>query len=492
MTDPLPANIRDIIEGRRPDLPPAVMARYAALWADKAPPAPTRRELPCVHEGGVKRPCGSTTGDRAEARHVRECDIFGECARGEPVVAHVCSGCDRYDADPALGGGIPDWVAAAADNFAESPVGVGGWVYYSQPTYVWPDDGAAAYGKYGRVPWAMFRHLTDGTAHPDNHRSYPTYEAAKAAGLAAIAALRAGAPLPPPAPLSLAEIGPEGLSRNRSGYAFNAGMTRYKGRLLLAYRDGWSGSNVHVAELGEDYAVGRSVVLAELAGHPACNVGREDPRLFTFRGRLHVAFIGVERIGGGAIRTNQMYARLTDDLTVEEVFFPEYQYRQGWEKNWQFLEYSGELFCVYMVAPHVILHIQGNKAYPFTETVPAFPWSGGLLRGGAPPVLVGDRWYHWFHGRGRHPETGDDTYNVGVYTFEAHPPFRILSMTPDPLLWGDKAANAAHRDPNYITVAFPQGAILENGRWVVSMGWNDRQIMRAEWDAAAVDRAMGL
>lgn len=376
----------------------ATRADYAALWGEPAPdgsPPPAARTLPCVHEGDVLRPCGSCAGDRAEARHVRGCDLFGECARGEPVVPRVCAACDRYAPDPSL---LPP-------------------------------------------------------------------------------------PAPPPAPLSLVEVGPEGLAKGQSGYAFNAGLVRYQGRLLMSYRTDWAGAHCHVAELAEDYTPQFTRVLPELA-HPRANVGREDPRLFVFRGRLHVAYIGVERAAGGGVVTNQMYARLTDDLRVEEVFYPEYQYRRAWEKNWQFFEWAGELFAVYSIAPHVVLHVLGNKAYPFAETPTPFAWSGGHLRGGAPPVLVGDRFYHWFHGR----RDAGWVYNVGLYAFEARPPFRVLGLTPDPLLAGDPAAT----DGNYCPVTFPQGAVLEGGRWKVAMGWNDRKVKIGEWDAAAVDRALGL
>ena len=94
---------------------------------------------------------------------------------------------------------------------------------------------------------------------------------------------------PPPlvAPLRLVPVGPAGLSARPDGYSFNASLIRYRGRLLMAYRDGWAGSNVHVAELAEDYTVLSSTNLN--LRHPRAAGGREDPRLFTLGGRLHVA-----------------------------------------------------------------------------------------------------------------------------------------------------------------------------------------------------------
>lgn len=301
----------------------------------------------------------------------------------------------------------------------------------------------------------------------------------------------APAPGGPPlvAPLRLVPVGPDRLAARPDGYSFNAGLIRHRGRLLMAYRDGWAGSNVHVAELTEDYTVVRSTKIN--LSHPRAAGGREDPRLFTLGGRLHVAFIGVER-AGQRIRTSQLYARLGDDLDVGEVFYPELAGRQEpMEKNWSMFDHNGELLAVYTTGPrHVVVRIDGDRAERVADTPVTLPWAGGVLRGGAPPVRVGDLYYHWFHGR-----TGADRkphYNVGLSVFEAKPPFRVVAQSPRPMLWGSAADNAAETKPNYCVVAFPCGAILEAGVWRVSMGWNDRGVRVAEWDAATVDRAVGL
>lgn len=276
---------------------------------------------------------------------------------------------------------------------------------------------------------------------------------------------------------------PSGLNTQPAGYAFNASFIRYRGRLLLAYRTGWAGSQVHVAGLDPaTYAPGPSVTLA--LTHPRATYGREDPRLFVHRDRLHVSFTGVEPAAGGGVVTNQLYARLTDDLRVEEVFYPHYAGRASWEKNWSFFEWSGNLFAVYSIRPHLILHIVGDRAYPFAETPNPHPWGGGHLRGGAPPVLAGGELWHWFHGR-----TGsyyDARYNVGLYAFEPKPPFRILRMTPEPLQWDDPAT----KGDNYCPVLFVAGALLDGDRWLVSCGVNDRWIEIREWAAASAAAAL--
>ena len=290
-------------------------------------------------------------------------------------------------------------------------------------------------------------------------------------------------PLPP---ARVVTVGPDGLSKGRSGWAFNAGLVRHQGRLLLSYRTDWAGSRCHVAELTEDYGVVSTTQL--LLPHPRATRGQEDPRLFVFRGRLHVAYIGVERG-----RTSQLYARMADDLRTEAVFYPEptnFARQEPKEKNHSYFEHDGELLAVYQTGPrHIITRIDGDRAERIDDTPVDLPWSGGFMRGGAPPVRVGDHYYHWFHGR-----VGTDQYpwyNVGLSVFEARPPFRTVALSPHPMLWGDMAANLT-TDRSYACTAFPQGAVLENGVWKVSMGWNDRGIRIGEWDAAAVDATLGI
>lgn len=288
-------------------------------------------------------------------------------------------------------------------------------------------------------------------------------------------------------PLSVQRIDKEKLKVGRVGEAFNSSLIRYKGRLLLCYRTGWAGARLHVAELNKDMVPVKVTTLNHL-GHPRATVGQEDPRLFIFRDRLHVSFTGVERTKGGVV-TNVLYARLTDDFRVDEVFAPVYFGRRSWEKNWTFFEWENELFCIYSIAPHVILHVRGNQAYPFAETQTAFPWSGGHLRGGCSPVRVGDTFYHWFHGR--IGGWGGGTYNVGLYTFPAKPPFAIERMTPDPLMTADHSTKPPDQtwEP---AVVFPAGSVLERGEWSISMGVHDRFTDVAKWSAAEVDKLLGI
>lgn len=90
------------------------MTSKSALWAKvkpgrrgaESPHRPSRRSLPCVHEGDVIEPCRSCGG--GDSRHVRECDRHGRATRveaGKGVA--VCGTCADYEPDPALLPRIP-------------------------------------------------------------------------------------------------------------------------------------------------------------------------------------------------------------------------------------------------------------------------------------------------------------------------------------------------------------------------------------------------
>lgn len=251
-----------------------------------------------------------------------------------------------------------------------------------------------------------------------------------------------------------------------AGAYFNASLTVFGGRRLLAFRTGWAGSRIHLAELDAEYHPVTCRTLHELR-HATAH-GCEDPRFFVFRDRLHVAYTGY---ADG--RTSVLYARLTDDLRVERVFPLSYPKRQAWEKNWAFFEADGSLWCVYESLPdHRILRVTDGYAEDAFDTPNPFPWSGGYHRGGASPVRVGGDFYHFHHGAwDLGPAWPTRRYNLGLTVFDAAPPFRVRWQTPDPLLVADPATRPGDQ---YCDVVFPGGAIRDGDGWVVSVGVHDR------------------
>lgn len=269
-----------------------------------------------------------------------------------------------------------------------------------------------------------------------------------------------------------------------SKHQTNCSLVRFNGRLLLAYRTGWAGSEIHIAEIGDDMTPGPSKTLD--LRHPACVGGREDPRLFIHDNQLYLSFIGVKSHPGNRTVARQLFAKLDERFNIVRVWEPRYVKSPAWEKNWQPFSHDGRLFAVYSMSPWVVVELAGDDAIQVSE-LPGVPWSFGHARGGAAPVLHDGEWYSFFHGSDFSGRTSSpkrhDVYTVGVCTFEDRFPFRPLRITSEPVLWPTHAekANGWHA-----SVVFPCGAYYDAGRWVVSYGNQDRTCRAIAFDAADI------
>lgn len=270
------------------------------------------------------------------------------------------------------------------------------------------------------------------------------------------------------------------------GVRFNASCFLFDGRWLMAWRNRTSGSHIYLTEFDADWRAARTSHLA--LSHRLSAGGREDPRLFTFRGQLHLAYVGVYKLGG-AVTTHVLYAPLEENQQgwrATRIFYPDFQGRASWEKNWEFFEADGALHATYSIhGPRRILRVDGSNAALLGSSEWRSPWRGGVMRGGASPVRVGDRFYSWFHGSifaGKQL-----TYTAGVYTFAAEAPFKPLACTAWPVILADEAKRPADEQRQ---IVFPCGAFLDGDTWTVSMGMYDRWIEVRQFAAADVDAAL--
>jgi predicted GH43/DUF377 family glycosyl hydrolase len=269
-----------------------------------------------------------------------------------------------------------------------------------------------------------------------------------------------------------------------SGLRFNPSLIRWQDGYLFAFRNGWAGSEIFLQRMDARFRPFGEPVKLDLFHQQQANFGREDPRLFMFRGKLHVMYTGV--VGKTTfLHTSVLYARLSDDLRVEQIFYPNYPKRNLWEKNWGVFEHDGSLYAVYSIAPHRILRIDGEQAEMAYQTPTRVHWTEGEMRGGASPVLVGDEFWHFFHSRTE--PGGRITYHMGVYTFDAKPPFAIRRFLSEPIAsadWNTKPAD------QYAGVLFPGGAVLDGERWTVAVGVHDRWSELRTFDKADLENRM--
>lgn len=276
---------------------------------------------------------------------------------------------------------------------------------------------------------------------------------------------------------------------------WNPGLLRYRDKLWLAYRhhrrEAKQRCGISICALDDKFHPTDSSQFLRFVGATGTE-HHEDCRLFMFRGQPHISYTEMRGYRPGIDYTCVMkYARLSLDPKgrwhVEEEFHPQFGWNAGFakEKNWVFFEQEDKLHCIYSTQPsHMVLEIDGNKVVEKHITQePAWHW--GAMRGGTPPIWIGDRWLVVFHSS-IPTETAPHyvRYYAGAYTFEAKAPFNILQVSESPLMAGSEE-DGHQVDPRYVDgwkpyVVFPCGIVLEpDGKFLVSLGVNDWQCVVA-------------
>ena len=245
----------------------------------------------------------------------------------------------------------------------------------------------------------------------------------------------------------------------------NCGVADFGGKRWLFFRTWTAKTNkTHIAELD-----GIAVVPGTISTLHFPYFTGEDARPFHYQGQLWTSFTAynpktnIASVGYGRLEFRNNRWRLAD------IFQPEFSGRNRWEKNWVFFESQGDLFCVYKSTPtHHVFQVFGNQIVAEFDTPAKVVWHGrGEVRGGASPVLHNGEFYHFFHTQG--PGVGyEAVYKMGVYKFEAKPPFRITGWVPHPILDRERVRPGYH-----LAVVYPCGAVFDNGNWVVGFGEND-------------------
>jgi predicted GH43/DUF377 family glycosyl hydrolase len=264
---------------------------------------------------------------------------------------------------------------------------------------------------------------------------------------------------------------------------------------IFAWRHGWAGSDIFVVRMNADFQPVGEPKQLDLRRSGA-DFGREDSRLFRVNGVLHIMYIGVAKKFGPV---NVLYARLNEETLEVDTdragrrprkarWNPRIPGRMAgsWEKNHGYFEHDGVVHAIYSISPHRILEVRGRDAQFVHSTTPRIKWSGGRLSGGAAPVFHNGEWYHFFHGNTEW--NGRRQYNMGVYTFEPKPPFRITRFTPHPI---DVADPTVSHD-NHCDVLFPGGAVKLPDEWLVAHGihdrWSELRFYNAAWVESQLEK----
>ncbi len=109
-------------------------------------------------------------------------------------------------------------------------------------------------------------------------------------------------------------------------------------------------------------------------------------------------------------------------------------------------------------------------------------------------MRVGNEFYHWFHGLRRTKRAGTPhgdwyEYSVGLYTFDARPPFKVRRMTPRPVWLGDPAKLSLNATPDK-SVIYPGSCLFDGTKWLVAAGHQDAECVVGSFDAADIERQL--
>jgi predicted GH43/DUF377 family glycosyl hydrolase len=145
---------------------------------------------------------------------------------------------------------------------------------------------------------------------------------------------------------------------------------------------------------------------------------------------------------------------------------------KGWEKNWLWFFHDDKPHLIYMTKPHSVIRFDWSfKVEQEFHTMPSsLNWQFGQMRGGTPPVRIGDEYWSFFHSSLEWADQSSRRYHMGAYAFEAKPPFKITRYTQMPILSGSSEDKWQHPKPVCI---FPCGARLDKDNWTVTFGVND-------------------
>lgn len=284
---------------------------------------------------------------------------------------------------------------------------------------------------------------------------------------------------------------------------FNPSLAWHGGKLILSTRDNWGHSKVALWELRNtkpDHSGEWSVKpIASFSSDNPEAPRLEDSRLFNHHSHLCSMFNLPDKYPPKVVRVG--WTTFKNDLSQMPgmTIYPSPN-GNAYEKNWApFIDRGDKLRWIYSTKPtHSVMRYGGAIKAETFHTPNPLPWTGGVIRGGAAPVLRSDggQWldpepvfYHFFHGCLKGPR--GNVYTVGCAVFESTPPFRVLRQTTTPLIWPDLPALGESVVKRY--VVWPGGAVYvarASGKphyWLLALGIDDTYCRIVKLDADWVD-----
>lgn len=248
---------------------------------------------------------------------------------------------------------------------------------------------------------------------------------------------------------------------------YNCSIIKYDNQLLMAYRIGTRKTMMAVCSLNDQLQpTHKGLILFKDEPIPHA----EDPRLFIYDNKLFCSYTAFTK---ERVRT-QGICELSKTFTAVKHWELKYSKASRVEKNWQFFENSGKLYCLYSIYPHLVCEVDLEKSSIHDRYMSTYKhsWEWGEPRGGTPPIKTIDGYMSIFHSS----YIDNSIYNgriyvAGCYIFDDEKPFAIRRLSKYPLLKPD-IDDVPHR--NKSAVVFPCGAIVEDDKIMISYGYHDK------------------
>jgi len=159
--------------------------------------------------------------------------------------------------------------------------------------------------------------------------------------------------------------------------------------------------------------------------------GIEDPRIFTFRGKLWI--YGHFRGFLGECTHSPIVIPMSEPFDVKKIIKLKTENMRWLEKNWMPFEYRGELYFVYDISPHIILKCDLSTGYCSdvykSDNIRYDTITKSHIGGGAPGVKFTMKGKEYFltmaHTRENRPVITRKNF---FYVFRAIPPFDIVMI----------------------------------------------------------------
>lgn len=205
----------------------------------------------------------------------------------------------------------------------------------------------------------------------------------------------------------------------------------------------------------------------------------EDPRALVRNGTVLLSYCNFDQTSHAhqcITGLQPTYNYFTAEPPLHVVYGnngPHLHSNKGHEKNWTwFVHHDGHLWFSYSLGggTHTVCKTGGGVVQQVHKGwCPT--WQFGELRGGTPPIRVGEHYWTFFHSSNDWVKPRR-RYHMGALAFSATPPFNITRFTPKPLLSGSELD---YRHPHNPPCVFPGGALFEDDSWFVVGGCNDNK-----------------